>query len=205
MLPGGNLEAENSLFHYFTKKNGWLITTCFLLGKWERQIVGRRGRLHPSLSGSVGPRSRARPPVPAAGPRLAAPAAALRPIRGLAHLASTDKTPDPGWGRVGVRERAISMCQTTVGERVDSVLPRSPLPLCHNSHTLSLFVNHNSERCVVQPTPLEKTAGEGATAAPQGGTSKYTPHFLLHACPIQTVTHTCRLCSYENNVPATVG
>lgn len=98
----------------------------FLLGERERQIVGRRRRLHSSLSGPVGQRSRTRPPVPAAGPRLATPAPALRPIRGLAHLASTDKSQDlvgGGGGRlVREGERAISMCQTTVGGK-GSTLP----------------------------------------------------------------------------------
>lgn len=79
----------------------------FLLGERERQIVGRRRRLHSSLSGPVGQRSRTRPPVPAAGPRLAAPAPApaLRPIRGLAHLASTDKSQDLVGGGGGVSAR----------------------------------------------------------------------------------------------------
>lgn len=87
------------------KKKAWLIEYVSLSGKRERQIVGQRGRLHFSLSGPAGPRRRARPPLPAAGPRLAAPAAALRPIRGLAHLASKDKTPElRGGGWVWERE-----------------------------------------------------------------------------------------------------
>lgn len=183
------------LLYYSTTTNGWLISTRvrFLVGKRERQIVGRRGRLHSSLSGPVGPRSRARPPVPAAGPRLAAPAAPLRPLRGLGSPGLHGQNSRRGEEGGGVWERKSHFYVSNDGGGKGRLCP-APLPspsLSQKSHLISFCESWLGADVLWSPRPWEdhRRGCSYCTTRGRGGTQEVHTSFLASCLPKQTVTH----------------
>lgn len=153
--------------------------------------MGRRWRLHSSLSGPFGPRSRARLPLHAAArPGLAVPRA-LQSVRGLGLPGlqrQMSRSKGEGLGRQMKKTQQKNshfLCVTWRWGKGSASSYPTPLSLSVTKITLNLYLwIMTQSRCVVQPTPLRRTPecvplqwrGEGIKR-------KYTTHFLLHTCP----------------------
>ena len=106
----------------------------------ERQTVGRRGGLHPSVPGPVGRQLQAQPGAPPAGHGSAAAWPSLPPPAALCLAPLPPHRPAvPSWGQGGERDRLVFKC----GER-GREMDREASSLPISSSSSSSFSKHHS-------------------------------------------------------------